>query len=63
MHKEIHEQRSIIKDMTNRYIGKDKILPNIFGHGTDKVLETIEHIHFIACGTSYHASLVAKRLD
>ena len=60
MHKEIHEQRSIIKDMTNRYIGKDKILPNIFGHGTDKVLETIEHIHFIACGTSYHASLVAK---
>ncbi len=51
---------SIIKDMTNRFVGKYKILPNIFGHGTDKVLETIEHIHFIACGTSYHASLVAK---
>ena len=60
MHKEIYEQRTIIQDMTSRFVGKNKILPNIFGHNTDKLLENIEHIHFVACGTSYHASLVAK---
>ena len=60
MHKEIYEQKTIIKDMTSRYVGTNKILPNIFGHNTDKLLENIEHIHFVACGTSYHASLVAK---
>ena len=60
MHKEIYEQKAIIEDMINRYVGKDKILPNIFGHSTDKLLEDIKHIHFVACGTSYHASLVAK---
>ena len=60
MHKEIYEQREIIKDMTSHYLGKDKLLPNIFGPDTDKILSSIEHIHFVACGTSYHASLVAK---
>ena len=60
MHKEIYEQKSILKEMKNRYIGCKKLLPNIFGPGTDKILENIDHIHFVACGTSYHASLVAK---
>jgi glucosamine--fructose-6-phosphate aminotransferase (isomerizing) len=60
MHKEIYEQKSILKEMTSRYVGTNKILPNIFGPGTDKILENIDHIHFVACGTSYHASLVAK---
>ena len=60
MHKEIYEQREILKEMINRYVGKNKILPNIFGPHTDKTLESVEHIHFVACGTSYHASLVAK---
>jgi glucosamine--fructose-6-phosphate aminotransferase (isomerizing) len=60
MHKEIYEQKTILNEMTNHYIGTDKILPNIFGPGTDKMFENIDHIHFVACGTSYHASLVAK---
>ncbi len=60
MHKEIYEQKSILKEMTSRYVGTNKILSNIFGPGTDKILENIDHIHFVACGTSYHASLVAK---
>ena len=60
MHKEIYEQKSILKEMANRYVGTNKILPNIFGPGTDKILANIDHIHFVACGTSYHASLVAK---
>jgi len=60
MHKEIYEQKSILKEMTNHYVGKNKILPNIFGPGTDRMFENIDHIHFVACGTSYHATLVAK---
>ena len=60
MHKEIYEQKIILKEMINHYIGTEKILPNIFGPGTDKMFENIDHIHFVACGTSCHASLVAK---
>jgi glucosamine--fructose-6-phosphate aminotransferase (isomerizing) len=60
MQKEIYEQKSILKEMTDHYVGTNKVLPNIFGPGTDKMLEKIDHIHFVACGTSYHASLVAK---
>jgi len=60
MHKEIYEQQEIIKEMTNHYVGNNKLLPNIFGPNTDKILEKTKHIHFVACGTSYHASLVAK---
>ena len=60
MHKEIYEQKSIIDEMIKRYIGKESVLPNIFGPNTDKILENIKHIHFVACGTSYHATLVAR---
>ena len=60
MHKEIYEQKDIIQTMINRYVGKNKILSNIFGPGTDNMLQSTKHIHFVACGTSYHAALIAK---
>ncbi len=60
MHKEIYEQKEILNEMKNRYVGHTSLLPNIFGPGTDNLLSKIKHVHFVACGTSYHASLVAK---
>ena len=41
----------------SRFVGKDK--SQIFLNNTVKFLENIEHT-FCSCGTSYHASLVAK---
>ncbi len=60
MQKEIHEQRDIIEAIINDKVGSTKVLPNIFGPKSDAILKNIKHIHFVACGTSFNAALVAK---
>jgi len=60
MQKEIHEQYGIVNEAIKSHIGAKGLLPNIFGPNSDNILKTIKHIHFVACGTSYNASLVAK---
>jgi len=41
-------------------ISSDQILPNIFGVGADEVLKQVRQVHIVACGTSFHAGLVAR---
>jgi glucosamine--fructose-6-phosphate aminotransferase (isomerizing) len=41
-------------------IAADHVLPNIFGVGADGILKQVEQVHIVACGTSYHAGLVAR---
>jgi glucosamine--fructose-6-phosphate aminotransferase (isomerizing) len=41
-------------------IGADHVLPNIFGVGADDILRQVRQVHIVACGTSYHAGLVAR---
>ena len=60
MQKEIFEQKDIIIRVIKDKLGTSKILPNIFGPQSDVMLKSIKHVHFVACGTSYNASLVAK---
>jgi len=60
MQKEIFEQKDIIMRVIKDRLGTTKILPNIFGPKSDLMLKSIKHVHFVACGTSYNASLVAK---
>ena len=60
MQKEIFEQKDIITRVIKDKLGASKILPNIFGPQSDSMLKSIKHVHFVACGTSYNASLVAK---
>ncbi len=60
MQKEIFEQKDIITRVIKDKLGTSKILPNIFGPQSDSMLKSIKHVHFVACGTSYNASLVAK---
>ena len=60
MQKEIHEQKDIVGNIINNYLSTTKVLPNTFGPKSDQLLKQIKNIHFVACGTSFNASLVAK---
>ncbi|HEV2538418.1 MAG TPA: glutamine--fructose-6-phosphate transaminase (isomerizing) [Frateuria sp.] len=60
MQKEIHEQPRAVSDTLEARIGPHGVLPNIFGVGGDELLGKVKGLHIIACGTSYHAGLVAK---
>jgi len=60
MRKEIYEQYDIVVNAIKNKIGSNGLLPNIFGPNSDKLLLKTKHIHFVACGTSYNAALIAK---
>lgn len=60
MKKEIMEQPDAISACLEGRITKDGVLPAIFGPRAETILAEVEHIHLIACGTSYHAALVAR---
>jgi glucosamine--fructose-6-phosphate aminotransferase (isomerizing) len=60
MQKEIFEQPRAVADTLEARIGPHGVLPNIFGIDSDTLLQAARGVHIIACGTSYHAGLVAK---
>jgi glucosamine--fructose-6-phosphate aminotransferase (isomerizing) len=60
MQKEIFEQPRAVADTLEARIGPHGVLPNIFGIDSDSLLQRTRGLHIIACGTSYHAGLVAK---
>ena len=60
MLKEIYEQPSAIADTLEGRLGKDTVLDSSFGPKAIEVFDKIKSIQIIACGTSYHAALIAK---
>ena len=60
MLKEIHEQTQSVTDTLDGRISGDRVLPGIFGAGDAAIFEQTRAIQIIACGTSYHAGLVAQ---
>jgi glucosamine--fructose-6-phosphate aminotransferase (isomerizing) len=60
MQKEIFEQPRAVADTLEARVGPHGVLPNIFGIESDALLQRTRGLHIIACGTSYHAGLVAK---
>ena len=60
MQKEIFEQPRAVADTLEGRIGPHGVLPNIFGIDADPILDKTRGIHIVACGTSYHAGMVAK---
>lgn len=60
MLKEIFEQPRAIADTLEGRIADGRVLPNIFGVDADQLLSRIKHVQIVACGTSYHAGLVAR---
>ncbi|GAA5347077.1 glutamine--fructose-6-phosphate transaminase (isomerizing) [Planifilum fimeticola] len=60
MLKEIHEQPRAIRDtLTGRVKGGQADLSREIALSPEEIRE-IERIHFVACGTAYHAGLVGK---
>ena len=60
MLKEIHEQPQAVADTLEGRIAGGRILTQIFGVDAEQLLRNTEAVHIIACGTSYHAGLVAR---
>lgn len=60
MHKEIFEQPQAIRDTLESRVTKDSVLISAFGHNAQQILQKTQQVQIIACGTSYHAGLVAK---
>ncbi len=60
MQKEIHEQgRAVARTLAER-IANGKVLDAAFGPKANGVLDETKGVHIVACGTSYHAGLVAR---
>ena len=60
MLKEIYEQPfAISQTLEGRFIN-NRLQENAFGHNAGKVFDNIKAIQILACGTSYHAGLVAR---
>ncbi|SFM70685.1 glutamine--fructose-6-phosphate transaminase (isomerizing) [Halopseudomonas yangmingensis] len=60
MLKEIYEQPQAITDTLAGKLADDHVFTSILGPDAEQQLHQIENIHIVACGTSYHAGLVAR---
>ena len=60
MLKEIFEQPSVIAETLEGRIHKGRLLEESFGHEAKSLFDKTRGVHIIACGTSYHAGLVAR---
>ena len=60
MLKEIHEQTQAVADTLEGRIAAQQVLTGIFGAQDEAIFKQTRAIQIIACGTSYHAGLVAQ---
>ena len=60
MMKEIFEQPKVIQNTLQGRISERRVLPEAFGAEANAIFPRVKQVHIVACGTSYHAGLVAK---
>jgi len=60
MLKEIFEQPRAITETLEERVGDGTVLDAAFGHRATELLPRVGGVHIVACGTSYHAALVAR---
>ena len=60
MKKEIHEQPVAIANTLEERLSRGRVLDAIFGLGAAEVLRAAQGVHIVACGTSFHAGLIAR---
>ena len=60
MQKEIHEQAAAVARTLEDRIANGRVLDAAFGPEANNVLDKTRGVHIIACGTSYHAGLIAR---
>ena len=60
MLKEIYEQpRAVLRTLEGR-LGDARAFDKAFGPQADKVFDEVDGVQIVACGTSYHAGMVAR---
>ncbi|MBL4711142.1 MAG: glutamine--fructose-6-phosphate transaminase (isomerizing), partial [Gammaproteobacteria bacterium] len=59
MAKEMHEQPTALIDILEGRLVDGKLVDTAFGIGADEIFDKVKSVQIIACGTSYHAGLVA----
>ncbi len=60
MLKEIFEQPAVIAETLEGRIYQGRLLEESFGHEASRLFDRTRAVHIVACGTSYHAGLVAR---
>jgi len=60
MLKETFEQPIAIRNTLEGRIHHNQLSIDSFGSNADTIFQTIEHVQIIACGTSFHAGMVAR---
>ena len=60
MQKEIFEQPGAVANTLEMVIGAHSIVPQLFGVEAEFTMKRINAVTILACGTSYHAGLVAR---
>ena len=60
MEKEIYEQSAVIPDALEGRIQNGRFLPEAFGAKAAEIFKNTEHVKIVACGTSFHAGLIAR---
>jgi len=60
MLKEIHEQPEVIRATLQGRVTESKVLERALGTEASDLLGDIRHVQIIACGTSFHAGMVAR---
>ncbi|NNC97865.1 MAG: glutamine--fructose-6-phosphate transaminase (isomerizing) [Gammaproteobacteria bacterium] len=62
MLKEIHEQPFSVTNTLEERIHNGRVFANIFGHEAEGIFKQTQQVKIVACGTSFHAGLVAQYL-
>jgi glucosamine--fructose-6-phosphate aminotransferase (isomerizing) len=62
MLKEIHEQPRAIAQTLEERVAGGRLLDAAFGPNAQQVFKKVAAVHMAACGTSYHAAIVASYL-
>ena len=60
MLKEIFDQPSALADTLYGRVANQRVIPESLGFRATEMLDQVENIHIVACGTSYHAGCVGK---
>lgn len=60
MLKEIYEQPQAIRDTLSGRVSRERVLEEAFGVNAGKIFDKVRQVQIVACGTSFHAGLVAK---
>lgn len=60
MQKEIFEQAAVLKHTLEGRIANGRVLTSCFGEDAEEAFKSIQEVQIVACGTSFHAGLVAK---